>query len=402
MVRILKERDGVYNAYEMGLGKTIQAIEACQLLECKKVLVICPAVVKLVWNKEVKLWRHTTIDFCVHSYDHAAKYGKELSENHFDCLILDESHKVKNHLTKRAKAIFTHLWPKIHYKIALSGTPFTSSVIDCWTLFSRFAPEHFKDYWKFVYTYTKVVRTPFDIKFEGIKNADKLKKIIRSTFFIRRTKEEVLPELPEKTWQKITLPESLAIKMTPEQEKAQIAYQKKLIAAFKSGQPVRTPPPVSSATWRREQGLKKIPSIVEFSQNLLDQEIPIVIFCYHKEFVEKLNTSLKKYNPVVITGETNAKDREHAVGAFQEGGSNLFIGNIEAAGVGITLTRSSTVLLAEFSWIPSTIQQAVARCHRIGQRSHVNVYYFVVENSIEEDIIEAVMDRAKDFKSVLE
>jgi len=403
MMKIIQSRRGVYNAYEMGLGKTIQSLSVCDELNYSHILIICPAVVRLVWRNEIeKFIPHKKDRFEIVSYEMATKNAEDLSNQHFDCLILDEAHKVKNHKTLRSQAIFQHLWPKIPYKICLSGTPFTQSVLDCWTLFSRLAPEHFEDYWKFANTYTKVKRTPWGPKFEGVKNAEQLKKIIRSTFFIRETLETVGHELPDKTWQKIILPESLAVKMTAEQEKAHKEYIKKVIASFKSDHPTRRPvPPVSSSTWRKEQGIKKLPAILEFSQNLLDQGIPTVLMCYHREFANKLKKGLKKFNPVVITGDTNEKDRSQAVRAFQEGGTNCFIGNIQAAGIGITLTRSSTMLFGEYSWIPSDIQQSVARILRIGQKNHVNIYYFVVENSIDEEMIEAVIERSKDFKSVL-
>lgn len=401
MVRILKTRGGVYNADEMGLGKTIQSLSVCETLRFAKVLIICPAVVTLVWREEIKKWCKSIIYFEIMSYDMAAKVAPQLNMQRWDCLILDECHKVKNHETKRSQAIFTHLWPNIRYKICLSGTPFTSNVLDCWTLFSRLAPEYFADYWKFAHRYTHVNRTPFGTKFEGIKNAAELKRLIRSTFFIRRTKEEVLPELPEKTWQKITLPESLAVKMTPEEELEHKKYVQRVIAAFKRGQPIRRAPPVSSATWRKAQGLKKIPYILEFSKNLLDQNIPIILMCYHLDFVNAIRIGLREFNPVVITGETNAKDRESAVRTFQEGGTDCFLGNIQAAGVGITLTRSSTILFGEYSWLPSDMQQCVARAVRIGQKNHVHVYYFVVTGSIEENMLNTVISRAEDFKAIL-
>lgn len=401
MVRILRERGGVYNAYVMGLGKTIHSCAAVEELNFTSILVICPAVVRLVWKQETKIWTKNR-DFSIISYDNAVKLGPIIDPALYDCLILDESHKVKNHNTQRAKAIFTHLWPNIRYKIALSGTPFTKDITDCWTLFSRFAPELFPDYWKFVHRYTNVVRTPFGTKFEGVRNAAELKKLIRSTFFIRETIESVGLELPEKTWQKVPLPESLAVKMTPKQEKEHSEYMKKVIAAFKNGHPVKAAPPVSSATWRREQGLKKIPSILEFSKNLLEQKIPIVLFVCHRECLTRLKEGLKKFNPVSISGDTSQKDREYAVKAFQEEGTtDCFLANIEAAGIGLTLTRSSTVLLGEFPYVPSTIQQAVDRVYRYGAKYPVNIYYFVVSESIEEAILETVIERAKDFKSVL-
>lgn len=401
MIRILETRGGVYNAYEMRLGKTVQTIRTVEHFNVCKVLVICPAVVASVWKQEIKIWnRRIGIEWIIKSYDMAVRDIESLRDSRWDCLILDEAHKIKNHTTKRAEAVFS-LWSGIPYRICLSGTPMTTSIMDCWSLFSRLAPEDFAEYWHFYRTYAKVQRTPFGEKVVGVKNTEKLKKIIRSKFFIRETLDTVGYQLPEKTWQKISLPKSLVVRMTPDQEKEHKVYTDKVIAAFKHGYPIRAKPPVSSVTWRQQQGLKKVNNVVDFGKNLLDCGTACVIFGYHKLFVEELKKGLKAFKPAVITGETNAKDREQAIGAFQEGRTDCFIGTLDSASVGINLSRANIMLLAEFSYIPSTIQQATSRIVGLGKKGNVHIYYFVVENSIEENIIDILVERTKSFQSVL-
>ena len=118
--------------------------------------------------------------------------------------------------------------------------------------------------------------------------------------------------------------------------------------------------------------------------------------------VAALAEELKDYNPAIITGETNGDERTKAVAEFQCEKTLLFLGNIVAAGIGVTLTRGNNVLFAELTWSPSEIDQAANRCHRIGTKGAVNCYYFTVQDSIDERVIDVVMRKVKTFNSVLE
>lgn len=412
-VRFLRERGCCYNGSEMGTGKTVMTLRAIEeISSCEHplhVLVICPAIATLVWEMEWYKWAdHRKYLGCpkILSYDKASRenYKKVLLKPlvPYDVLVLDEAHYVKNPEAARTKAVLEEIWPTIKYKICLSGTPFTQSIMDCWPVFSRMNPEDFSDYWEFVKSYTKVVRIPYGprYKFEGVKNAEKLKKIINDKFFFRYTKEKVLKELPGKTYQLIPLGPEYKVPTTPDQEKEQERYLELLKKSFATGQPAPKPP-IPIATRAREQGLKKIPAIVEFARNLLDAETPIIIFCYHTEVIEKLKEELKSYGPVSIYGKTPDAERKRAVEQFQSGESNCFIGQFKAAGTSITLTRSSTVILGEMSWSPSDVSQAIDRADRIGQESLVTVYYFAVAASVDEKFQEVLMQKSKAFKKVI-
>lgn len=412
---------GCYNACEMGLGKTPQTIVALNTLRCTRVLVICPAIMRDTWAREFKDWssikRHTAIiyrsqdlttkaleaELLIISYDLAAKktIAEKLAVQHYEALILDEAHYLKSYRTVRTKTVLSILWPVIPYKIALSGTPFTQSVVDGWSLFSRFAPDSFSDWWNFVNTYAYIKQTPWGRKIYGLRNHEQLSKIIRSRFFIRYKKEEVLKELPPKQYTKISLPEIYSIKLSPSERLAVERDAKELVSKMEQGIfPTVLPP--SLASQKRLQGEAKVSAVLEFIQDLLDQNIPTVVFGWYKSVLAKIQTAFAFHAPAFIDGDTPPAKREEAVKSFQEGHTNLFIGNMAAAGTGITLTKSHTVVLAELEWSPSIIAQAIDRLHRIGQKDCVDVYYFVVENSIDEHIINVVMDKVRNFSKVLE
>lgn len=399
-VKFLLNRGAVYNACEMGLGKSLQAIECCNRIGSKKVLVICPASVRLVWEEETRKWVHSA-RFTIFSYNTAVNSIAVLKTMEFDTLILDEAHYVKSEKAKRTEAILQHLWPRAKYRICLSGTPMTQSVADCWTIFSKIMPE-FGSYWDFAAKYTHLQRNQFGTKPTGIRNADELKRIIRSNFFIRYTKAEVLKDLPEKTWQKIPLPKELNVEFTPEEKEQQERYLAELKRFFIDGTQPTTRPAKSAAQWRREQGLKKAPAVAEFCREILSQDTPLVVFTYHKDVLKFLMESLSDYEPVSIEGATSEANRKQAVLRYEGGGTNLFVGQIVAAGTGITLVRGSTAVFAELDYSPATVNQAADRLHRIGQKNPVTIYWPSVIGSIDEDVLQNLVEKIKTFEKILD
>ena len=429
-----------YNACEMGLGKTVQAIVAANTLDFQlqwgeaRILIVCPAIMRLVWRKEIMRWAlvgekffNEHLDptcvilkssditkmfsqswkYLIISYDLAAapRITNYLADKHWDLMIMDEAHYLKNSRANRTKAVLQRLWPKADFKLALSGTPFTTRVVDGYTLFRRMLPGRWADFnafaEEFSYCQIKNINGRTIRDYFGVKNAPALRELIRSSFYVRYTKEEVLTELPPKIYTRMPLPISYAVMPKAKEEAEELKIEAEMIRrAIESDKlPVI---PRSLAEHRRLQGEKKAPAVVEFVADLLEQDIPVCVFAWHKNVIEALRVGLEAFNPSVITGDTESSRRQAEIERFQTGGTKLFIGNYIAAGVGVTLTASSTVVLAELDWSPATTAQAIDRLHRIGQTDTVNVYYFVVENSIDESISNTVMRRTRDFKRVLD
>lgn len=416
-LQFLNSNGSVYNASEQGLGKTVTTIKVIEKLNVGKTLIICPAVMRLTWEAEMRKWfadappinvllngrSKWDPESCITiiSYNLCEKFLEDINNEEWKFLVMDEAHYLKSHTAKRTKTILGVIWKRARYKIALSGTPITNSVVDGFTLFNRMSPKDFPTFHGFVGEYSYMRRTPWAVQYYGIRNEDKLRNLIRERFFIRYTKQEVLPELPDKIYQEIILPETLAVKV-PKGEQEKLREQiKALVAAIKDSAPIPVQP-MMLATQKRLQGEAKVGAVAEFVKNLLDEGTPVVLFAYHTNVIKKLVEELSEYNPQVITGETTGEERFRCVQAFQQGESDLFIGQMVAAGVGITLTRSSNVVLAEMDWSPAVIAQAVDRTHRIGQKDTVNVYYFIVKGSIDESLVRTVMSKVRIFNKVIE
>lgn len=413
-----------YVANEMGLGKSITSSVTASTMGTRRVLIVCPAVMRLTWEVEVYKWcrfdvrsipRVKTIltsndvrdiaqaEWVICSYSLASQSNvlSVLASQCYDLLILDEAHAIKNGESKRTRAVIADLWPKCTYKLLLSGTPFTRNIVDCWIPFHNILPTIFPTFQEFVERYSYVRYTKWSTDYYGLKNAEELSKIIRDNFYIRYKKEQVLTELPPKVWQKIELPDTYSVKITAKKREMLYRESQTILDAISYDRPVFLPP--TMAEHRRLQGEAKIDAVVEFASDLLEQDIPIVIFAYHKSVVEGIRAKLAPlYNGAVITGETSMADRQAAVEAFQAGGLSYLVCNFIAGGVGITLTRACNCILAELDWTPATINQAVDRLHRITQTNQVTIYYFVVQNSIESTIENMLVSRARDFKNVLD
>lgn len=423
-------KNGNYNADEQGLGKTVQSVASLNLLISEallppepKVLVLAPKSMIYTWEDEINTWstyehkigvitKRTQFESVLSDNNivittHGLAKGKKgvlsLSRLRWDLLIIDESHVCQNPKAAVTKALLGPIWNACTYKIALSGTPIKNNVVGGFPMFNALDPIRFPDFYAFANMYAYRKETPWGTKFIGLRNHKELREAIRSSFFFRRKKDEVLPELPDKTFQRIVLPPEYHVN-SPENELENVeALFKEVKRRFEEGNDPPTVTQLSSlAGIRREQGMRKIKPIAEFVQELLDQDMPVVLFCYHRSVIQEYIKAFRKITPAIIDGSTSTTNRHLAVKRFQEGGTDLFIGQIKAAGTGITLTRASVVVLAELDWNPDVISQAVDRVHRIGQKDAVNIYYFTVKDSIDNDLVETVIKKAKDIAKIVE
>lgn len=429
---------GAYVANEQGLGKTITALVTTNTLRCTHTLILSPAIMRLVWEAEIYKWCRFSVtgiprvfvieheqdiqeaelsesSFVICSYALIAKKHvlAKLASFRWDMLISDENHFCKNPEAKRTQALFK-LQEKAAYKIFMSGTPMSTNVVDLFCPCHILAPDLplFKTFNAFAERYSNYTEMSVPVfrggrtqsiivkKYYGLKNAKELSAIIRALFYIRFKKEEVLTQLPPKIFQKIILPESYSVKVQ-EKQREQLIREKQVV--FEALQKGLLPPPCETmAEHRRVQGENKVPAIVEFCEEKLEEGIPLVIFAYHRNVIAALEAGLAKYKPAVIIGDTPNATRMDYVNQFQSGGINVLISNLIAGGTGITLHRASTVVLAELDWVPNNIAQAVDRCHRIGQKNQVMVYWFLVKNSLDEQLDDLIVTRTKEASMVLD
>lgn len=424
--KFLLRRTSALLADDMGLGKTAQVLVAINSdPEIHSVLVICPASVKLNWVREAKRWptREFRVAYLsgrtpepldlsgnvlyVINYDIAAAWSKELSRHLWDVIVLDESHYLKNTKAQRTKAI---LGSKIGQefplrskrRIALSGTPIVNRPVEAWPVLAWLDPERWGNFWAYAKRYCGAYHNGWGWDFSGASNLEELNARLRKTIMLRRTKNEVLKDLPSKIRQVLELPangaSSIIRKEREEWERwqdeiakakaavelAKAESEEALAQAFANLQRVVRVAFNEMSKVRHEVALAKAPVAVEHIRDVLESKEKVVVWVHHRDVAEILVDGLKDYNPVVVLGGVSAEERAEAVRRFQEDSSvRVFVGGITAAAEGITLTAADTAVFVELDWRPGKLLQAEDRIHRIGQTRGVLVQYLVFEGSLD-------------------
>ncbi len=407
----LAARKAALLADEPGLGKTAQAIigamKACAAEEISPTIgVICPASVRSVWAREFGRWwpQNYVAELIVESYESAQK--KEWP--HLDVLIIDEVHYCKSKDAKRTKFVFD-LAQRATHVYALSGTPTPNHSAELWPMLRALAPETIlgangkpMSYWQFVMKFCKTKDNGFGIQIIGNKNSRHLKERIRP-FYLRRRKEEVLKELPPIRFDTLPISGASVAGYNDALADALAACETddEVVAALKKAAP-------HVAALRRLTGLAKVPGVVEWVKDWFEGGgSKLVLFAHHRDVIEALRSELHSWlfkqekALAVLDGSSTAKEREDWVMRFQHHKDVvLFIGQIQAAGTGITLTASSDVLFVESSWVPAENQQAAMRIHRIGQKNACTVRFATLAGSIDERIQAVVARKTEEIAEV--
>jgi SWI/SNF-related matrix-associated actin-dependent regulator 1 of chromatin subfamily A len=412
---------------EMGLGKTVQALGVLNSIEWKSCLIICPATLKLNWQREARKWLvkrrainiinagDTKLPGCegitIINYDILGRFPKFLEQG-WDVVIVDEAHAIKNPKAQRTKRV---LALKSQRFIALSGTPMLNRPVELWTIANRCAPNAFQSWWHYTNRYCGATSNGWGRDVSGATNLDELQTKLRQHVMIRRLKKDVLTELPAKRRQIIELPPTKEMKLVMDEESRLWSMHEDTIAALTerrdraaicdNEEEYKAAVGGLKQAWkvafeslaivRKQTALAKLPLCVQHIKDQLEGGVDkIVVFAHHKDVVAGLMAELKEYLPVVVAGDIATDLRQKAVDAFQNAPAcRVFIGSITAAGVGITLTASSHVVFCEMDWTPAMLSQCEDRCHRIGQKDSVLVQHLVLEGSLDANMIRKLMEK---------
>jgi SWI/SNF-related matrix-associated actin-dependent regulator 1 of chromatin subfamily A len=426
-------------ADEMGLGKTVQAIAACNVLGSKKILIICPASLKINWSRECSKWLYnrglrvhvannsvdTTADVVIVNYDILGKFMDALLSCNWDVAIIDEAHYCKNKRTQRT--INTKkLVQKAARKVALTGTPICNRPSELFSLLDILESKLAKTWWTFAKRYCDAHHNGYGWDYTGAAHLDELQEKLRDEIMVRRLKKEVLTELPAKRRQIIMLPANGASRAVRREQETQVKFEAQKEALQAQADLARAQDDTAAyeravaalaelkrvaftemARLRHETAVAKVPAVVEHVLEMLAAETKIVLFAHHHDVIDALETGLSKYHPVRLTGLESIEARQRAVDSFQgDSEVRLFVGSIQASGLGITLTAASTVVFAELDWVPGNITQAEDRCHRIGQINSVLIQHVVLDGSIDATLAKTlvkkqeIIDRALDEEAV--
>ena len=400
-VRYALERRRTFIADEQGLGKTVQALATLEADGAFPAAVVCPASMKLTWERETSHWlpdRSVAVldgradsawteaalraDIVVLNYDILEAHSRELAARSLRALVLDESHYVKNARAGRTKAAveLSELLADDALRLALTGTPVLNR------------PEE-------LVSQLRVLGRLSDFgsgarlarRFRDAGSDDRLHWNLRAHCYVRRTKQQVLPQLPAKRH------DAVPVQLSNEHEyrlaEADViawlqtlpldlrTLDAKVAAALRSEQLVRL------NNLRQLAAHGKLATALAWIADFLASGEPLVVFAEHiaiqRALVERFPDAAH------LLGADSTRSRQRAVDAFQrEDGPQLIVCSLKAGSQGITLTRASNVAFLELDWTPARHDQAEDRLHRIGQESAVTAWYLLAPKTIDETMAE--------------
>ena len=404
-------------ADEMGLGKSIQTI--CfikQIIKEKKnakIIIVCPTSLVYNWVNEFKKFgknlkyvavadnkirrkevisKFDKYNIFITSYGLIRNDNDEYEDKQFDLCIIDEAQAIKNYqagMTKEVKKI------KSKTKIALTGTPLENSILELWSIFDFVLPGYLNNIKKFKEKYGIS-----DIDKESLSKLELLNYQIKP-FILRRKKNEVYKDLPEKIENTIYLE-------LPKMQKA--LYIKELNSTKKEMDELINNEGFKKARFKILQLLMKLRQIcidpqilysdykydsikleklVEVVKNYILDGHKILIFSSFKKVIDKVELifNKEKISSYVISGEVKGKTRTELVDKFNNDNTNCFLITLKSGGTGLNLTSADIVIHLDIWWNPQVENQAADRAHRIGQTRNVSVIKFITKGTIEERIL---------------
>ena len=413
-------------ADDMGLGKTVQAIGAVEHANSYPAVVICPAGLVLNWRDEFNKWlperrvsvvtnrsqfpEKDTFDVLVVGYPNISHWNKLLIG--FKSYVFDESHYAKSPTAQRTKASIkmARSAPEDGLVLCLTGTPITNrpaeyaSQLDILGQLNRFG-----GLWGFYRRYCGAFRDRYgQWHIEGASNLDELNETLRSICYIRRTKDQVLDELPPVRHSR------LVVGGTPSGMKEYRDAEADIIAyivgraeeiARELGKSPRSAAVVARIKAESNEHLVRISVLrklaakakMEAVYEWIDQKIgageKVVVAAHHREIVDVI---ANHYCGLKIQGGMSVEAVQEAKLKFQTGTIDeapIIVLSIQAAKTGHTLTAAQEVLFVELPWSPADVDQTYSRCHRLGQKGSVMSTYILAAGTIDEEIYDLIASK---------
>ena len=418
-------------ADDMGLGKTLQTIT--YLLDevqhnHKPNLVVAPSSLIFNWQDEIKrfapslkacvisgtqtdrssqLSQADQYDILITSYPLLRRDSQVYSEMIFNCCILDEAQYIKNANSLNARAAKQIQAKK---RFALTGTPMENALSELWSIFDFILPGYFSNYHHFHQKYEIPIRRDEDQETQQLL-ANQIKP-----FILRRMKQEVLDELPEKTETKIT------VEMTPRQknvyqalllEAKQLLDQKINQDGFEKSKllmlnlmtrlrQVCCHPKLYLESYDGESG--KLNTLLELIKEAIQSHHKILVFSQFTSMLALIKEALE-LNEITysyLDGQTPVANRTELVQQFNQGETPVFLISLKAGGTGLNLTGADMVIHVDPWWNPAVEEQATDRAYRIGQQNKVQVYKLITKDTLEDAIYELQKEKKALIESVIQ
>ena len=398
-------------ADDMGLGKTLQAISLISEIQLKNEdllgIIIVPTSLLHNWKEEFykfsdikpilvegnaetrkELVKKTEKGILITTYQTFRNDVKNYKDTKFDVAILDEAQNIKN-VSSLVKKATSKLESTVNF--ALTGTPIENSIMELWSIFDFILPGYLDNITKFRKKYKNSLNNPDSKKIFNLKN-------IVSPFILRRTKDEVLTELPEK------VENNMIVELSKEQKKLYMAYVKrakkelrefdkeennnlKVLAILTKLRQICNSPQLFDENYTGE--VAKIELLKELMPDILSNGHRILIFSQFLETLEEIKEELEKEKVeyFYIDGSVKSKERMEISKKFNSGEGQVVLISLKAGGTGLNLIGADVVIHYDPWWNFAVENQASDRAHRIGQKKSVQVIKLITEGTIEEKII---------------
>ena len=400
-------------ADDMGLGKTTSTVIASLESDVEKVLIICPASLKINWQREIENYTDKEIsiiegkkwepaDYTIINYDilknfHDPKHPEksDILNYGFDLIVMDEAHYIQNVKANRTK-IANSIVKKVGRVWLLTGTPMTSRPMNYYNLLDLVDSPVADNWMAYAIRYCAGYQFSVGAKkvwnVTGSSNLEELRDRTKPQV-LRRLKEDIL-DLPEK----IITPVYLRLK-SKEYEKLMGEYYDWYNSSEESSSLTIQFSKLMMVRQVIAEG--KIKDTIELAQNIIDQGKKVIIFTNFTNTLNQIADHFGK-SAVRLDGKMSKPQRQHSVDEFQNNEKiTVFVGNLKAAGVGITLTAAEAVIMNDLSFVPSDHSQAEDRAYRYGQKFSVSVYYPIFENTIEGIIYDILSKKKNIFETVM-
>ena len=423
---LVEKKRGIL-VHDMGLGKTFSSIRAACALGARNALVICPAIARRNWAREIEQWApgvwprievvektNTQVHsrgVTIISYDLAAKATSHyfLKEVDWDVLIIDEAHYLKNKKAKRTWAMYGRhiskggLVEKADAVFLLTGTIAPNHVGELWTHLHRLFPDTIRtrranaeapmSHFQFMSRYCDMYQNAYGWQVKG-NNRENIKELTKRVKPIIHRRKKDLLDLPPLRVTNYYLPPGKASRAMKEFEKSEEG--RALLAVLQDASRNERGGTVITAlaTLRRLTSLAKADAVIDLAVEAIEEGTKkLVLFAHHRSCIKRIHEGLtaKKIKASIIYGGMSNTARQWEIDNFQSGETQVIIGQLQAASTAINLHAASDVWLVESDWVPGNNLQAINRCHRIGQRNAVLARVITLAGSIDEVVQETIV-----------
>jgi len=407
---------------DVGLGKTPQAIATALHLNCKRVLIVCPASVKRQWKREIQKFTDKScviiegslkqrqqqytqdVMFYIVNYELVMKDISIINLRTWDMVIADEVSRIKNWKSKTKNSLFKI---KTNFKLGLSATPIENRVQELHSIMSWINPNILGTYWNFINEYCYFNTNLYGgYQITGIKDAKKLHETLKSAM-IRRKKSDVFIELPKIIYNEYYVPLTTTQKKMYKEIEASVMnlvqrniYSENCLNQIMYLRELCNSPRLLNPDV--EEG-SKIPEIISIIEQVI-QESKIIIFTQWKKFGDLLCESIqeKQWEHVFVHGGLSSEEKDSILQKFEHDPKIKILVTTDCLSYGCNLQIADVLIHADMLWNPAKMSQRNGRIHRIGQTKTVNIITVLTDHTIEEKVYNLLQSKKELFDKVIE